>query len=95
MICTVVVYVLFLSTFHYAWLFQIIMLALSYIASIFAAALTARYVGIRIRKVMPGIFTFPVFLQLYTLCSLYSLIFPQKRWKPIAHEGISEEDEDK
>lgn len=94
MICTVVVYVLFLSTFHYAWLFQIIMLALSYIASIFAAALTARYVGIRIRKVMPGIVTFPVFLQLYTLCSLYSLIFPQKRWKPIAHEGISEEDED-
>ena len=68
---------------------QIVMFFAGYIFTIIGAAITARFAGIGRRKLMPGLLTFPVFLWLYTLCSLYSLLFPQKRWKPITHEGLT------
>lgn len=70
---------------------QLIAFAATYAASIVAAMITTGYFRVPLRKLMPALLTFPFFLYFYTLCSLYSLIFPQKKWKPIAHEGLMDE----
>ncbi len=75
-------------------LMQLIMFLLGYLGGIFAGFAFPRYFGVKCRKLMPAAFFFPVFLYLYTLCSIYSFIFPQKKWKPIAHEGLRDEQEE-
>ena len=74
-------------------LMQVLFFLGSYAAAVISAIVSTRCFGIPLRKVVPGVFTFPFFLYLDTLCSLYSLLFPQKKWKPIAHEGLMDEQE--
>ena len=55
---------------------------------------TTRYVGIPMYRLGLSFFTFPIFLWIYMFCSLFSLIFPQRGWKPIVHRGLTDVGED-
>lgn len=73
---------------------QLLIFLLGYLGTIVAALVFPLYLGVKIRKLLPAAFFFQIFIYLYTLCSLYSFIFPQKKWKPIAHEGLMDEQDD-
>ncbi len=60
---------------------------LSYVATIsvgFAAAAKSSW---PVKKLLPGILTFPVFYSLFSYISLQSLFFPQKKWVRIEHKS--------
>lgn len=60
---------------------------LSYVATIsvgFAAAVKSSW---PVKKLLPGILTFPVFYSLFSYISLQSLFFPQKKWVRIEHKS--------
>ena len=90
LICTIGFNLLAFTVMPQIRLFSLLFLAGSYLFCSLAALIMTRYMKIETKKVLPAILAFQIFLWLYTLCSLYSLIFPQKRWKPIAHEGLSD-----
>ena len=59
----------------------------SYAATIavgFAAAAKSSW---PVKKLLPGILTFPVFYSLFSYISLQSLFFPQKKWVRIEHKS--------
>ena len=70
---------------------QILFFVFGYVLTVVGAFIVTRFFRIPFKKLTPAIFTFPLFLYMYSVCSLYSLIFPQKKWKPIAHEGLMDE----
>ena len=81
-------FVLYTGELH---LMQLLIIASSYLIVVVTAIAVALFFRIPLRKLMPAILTFPFFLYIYTICSAYALIFPSKKWKPIAHEGLSDE----
>lgn len=91
LIAQIVLNVLLVLYFHAVHPMQVLLFLAGYIFAVGAAIVVTRYFRIPFRKLCPAIFTFPVFLYIYTFCSMYSLIFPQKKWKPIAHEGLMDE----
>lgn len=72
---------------------QLAMFAAGYLLTVAAAFAILHYNRMSVRKLWAGALTFPLFLYLYTFCSLYSLFFPQKRWKTIRHSGLTSDDE--
>ena len=81
-------FVLYTGELH---LMQLLIIASSYLIVVVTAIAVALFFRIPLRKLMPAILTFPFFLYIYTICSAYALIFPSKKWKPIAHEGLSDD----
>lgn len=65
---------------------------LGYLFTLGGVLLTALYEKMPVREFLPAIITFPVFLWIYTLCSGFSILFPQKRWKTIRHTGLDHVD---
>ncbi len=65
---------------------------LGYLVTAAAAAIIARYQKMPVRALLGAILTFPLFLWIYTLCSAYSILCPQRKWKTIAHSGLSDPD---
>lgn len=53
---------------------------------------TTKYVGIPMYRLGLAFYTFPIFLWIYMFCSLFALIWPQRGWKPIAHQGLNDEE---
>ncbi|MEE3421000.1 MAG: glycosyltransferase family 2 protein [Lachnospiraceae bacterium] len=66
----------------------------TYIGTLAAAYFITRFCGITIREIRAGFFTFPIFLAIYTLCSLIALLRPQTKWVKVVHEGITERKKD-
>ena len=91
LIARTAVNILMICHFGHIHILQIVFFLFSYIFTVGAAIIVTRYFRIPLKKLKPAIFTFPAFLYLYTFCSLYSMLFPQKKWKPIAHEGLMDE----
>ena len=89
-IATVLVNIMYISTFQHARLFQIIFMALSLGITYYMCYRTTKFANMPFRKLIPGFFLFPIFLFFYTICSLYSLFFPTRRWHKIEHQGISQ-----
>lgn len=87
-VCTILVTVLSRDILPWLWIVQLVMFGLGYLFTLGAARITTRFVGIPLKKLMPAFLTFPVFMWIYQFCSLYALLFPSKKWKPISHEGL-------
>lgn len=92
-ISTIVINIVYTATFKHARLLQIVFfilgLVLTYVTTYITVRKTTKYVGIPWKKIGTALLTFPLFLWLFTLCSLYSLLFPQRKWKRIEHVGLS------
>ena len=71
------------------FLIHVLLFCAGYVFTVIGALILMLYMKTGVRKVLPAILTFPVFLWIYSLCSFFSLLFPQTDWKPIAHRGIS------
>ncbi len=94
-ICTILITIMTSRVFPRVWIMQLVMFCLIYIFTLAGVLFITRYAGIPLKKLMPAFLTFPVFLWIYQFCSLYALIFPSKKWKPISHEGLfGEENEE-
>lgn len=52
---------------------------------------TAKFNKIPFRKIGFSLFTFPLFLYFYRLCSLKACFFPSRKWKRIEHQALQEE----
>ena len=89
-IATILVNIMYISTFQHARLFQMIFIALSLGMTYFMTRKTTSFANIPFKKLIPGFFLFPIFLFFYTICSLYSLFFPTRRWHKIEHQGLSQ-----
>ncbi len=89
-VATILVNIMYISTFQHARLFQIIFIVLSLGVTFFMTRMTTKFANIPFKKLIPGFFLFPIFLFFYTICSLYSLFFPTRRWHKIEHQGISQ-----
>ena len=60
---------------------------LSYAATIAVGFVAAANSGWPVKKLLPGILTFPIFYSLFSYISLQSLFFPQKKWVRIEHKS--------
>ena len=60
---------------------------LSYTATIAVGFVAAANSGWPVKKLLPGILTFPIFYSLFSYISLQSLFFPQKKWVRIEHKS--------
>ncbi len=89
-ITTILVNIMYISTFQHARLFQVIFMALSLGITYYMCYRTTQFAKMPFKKLLPGFFLFPIFLVFYTICSLYSLFFPTRRWHKIEHQGISQ-----
>ena len=69
-------------------LIQVIFILLSLAGTYFMTWETTRYVHIKLKDILSGWLTFPLFLMLFTFCSFWSLFVPARRWTPIEHDGI-------
>lgn len=88
-IATIFVNIVYTATFKHARLIQVIMILLGIIFTYIASERTTRFSGIKFKKLLPGFFLFPIFLVCFTLCSLYSFIFPTRKWRKIEHQGLT------
>lgn len=88
LIATIFVNIVYTATFKHARLIQVIMILLSMFFTYIATERTSRFAGIKFKKLLPGFFLFPIFLICFTFCSLYSLIFPTRKWRKIEHQGL-------
>jgi cellulose synthase/poly-beta-1,6-N-acetylglucosamine synthase-like glycosyltransferase len=89
---TIILNVLIIIYFQRVRLLQIVFILLSIAATYMGTWLTTRYVHLKLKDIMSGWLTFPLFLMLFTFCSFWSLFKPQRRWTPIEHDGIKRTD---
>ena len=70
-----------LNTATLNWRFGISFVVLAWTSAILSTALS-RY---RIRSLLAPMATFPLFLVILSCSVIYSIVMPQRRWKPILH----------
>jgi len=85
---TIIINVLIVIYFQRVRLIQVIFILLSLVGTYFMTWETTRYVHIKLKDILSGWLTFPLFLMLFTFCSFWSLFVPARRWTPIEHDGI-------
>lgn len=90
---TIILNLLIIIYYHRVHLMQVIFIVLTLIGVYIGTWLTTRYVHIRLKEIMKGWLTFPLFLMLFIFCSFCSMLKPQRRWTPIEHDGIGGEDD--
>jgi len=88
---TIIVNTMYMATFKYMRLYQIVSIVLTLVVSWVMMYLIMRFQKISLKKIWLGLLTFPIFLFFFTVLSLYSLFFPARTWKKIEHVGIKAE----
>lgn len=78
-----------LKNFPLTLIFWLVTIGLQVIATWFVTAYAMKQANISMKKISSGFLTFPIFMLVYSVCSLVSLFFPQKSWKKIEHKGIN------
>ena len=58
------------------------------IGSWIGVAKAAMFNHIDVRRMIPALLTFPVFMMIYTLCSIRSFFFHSRKWRRIEHSGL-------
>lgn len=90
-VCSIWINLIMLKNFPLTLIFWLVTLLLQVIATWGISAYALKQANISMKKISSGFLTFPLFMLMYSICSLVSLFFPQKNWKKIEHKGISVE----
>lgn len=87
-VCSIWINLVLLKNFPLTLIFWLVTIGLQVIATWFVTAYAMKQANISMKKISSGFLTFPIFMLVYSVCSLVSLFFPQKNWKKIEHKGI-------
>ena len=88
-VCSIWINLVLLKNFPLTLIFWLVTIGLQVIATWFVTAYAMKQANISMKKISSGFLTFPIFMLVYSVCSLVSLFFPQKSWKKIEHKGIN------
>ena len=92
---TIILNILIIIYFRRVRLMQVIFILFSIAGTYFLTWRTTKYVRIPLKEILRGWLTFPFFVTVFTFCSFWSLLRPQRRWTPIEHDGIGPDPDSK